>query len=269
MNHEKEALEKAANESTELFCPMIRTMISREDAQKIGSALYLRGVAYAREKHGAYPGKSQNLNNVNTKEIGLFEKYHVERVDGKPMPAGCIVLEWKDPNAWPGIAAFSRAVRLAGYLQLSDDLDKNLEARGYCAREKQGGAPTVPSIKLEDFKLNLATWLYQEDHESNDKPRGWYLEVYTATADRLIEFINSLSFESKPKAFYETNLILAEKEIAKLKEQLKIAKGALERLEAGFAGMFGHQSVSPQQDFYDRGEQFVMDALKQLRDLEG
>lgn len=55
---------------------------------------------------------------------------------------------------------------------------------------------------------------------------------------------------------------------AKLKRQLAIAKGALERLEAGFAGMFGHQSVSPQQDFYDRGEQFVIDALKKLKELE-
>lgn len=113
------------------------------------------GVAYAREKHGAYPGNAENLDNVNKKERGLFEKYHVERVDGKPMPAGCIVLEWKDPNAWPGIAAFSRAVRLAGYLQLSDDLDKRLEAMGYCAGEKQGEEIAKLKTKIKKAKERI------------------------------------------------------------------------------------------------------------------
>lgn len=96
------------------------------------------------------------------------------------------------------------------------------------------------------------------DHPCKNTCSGWR-QGYERGHQR---FLNDS--DSKWKVKFEES----EKEIAKLKEQLKIAKGALERLEAGFAGMFGHQSVSPQQDFYDRGEQFVMDALKQLRDLE-
>ena len=60
------------------------------------------------------------------KNKGLYQKYRVERTDGKPMPEGCIVLEWKDPNARIGIAAFSRRVRRKGYRKLADDLDAKL-----------------------------------------------------------------------------------------------------------------------------------------------
>ena len=62
---------------------------------------------------------------------GLIKKYQVERMDGKPMPEGCIVLEWKDPNARVGIAAFSRRVRRCGYEKLADDLDSKLDYFGY------------------------------------------------------------------------------------------------------------------------------------------
>ncbi len=65
---------------------------------------------------------------MSDKEEGLYGKYRVERVDGKPMPAGCIVMEWKDPSARRAIRTFSDCVKKAGYLQLSDDLDKRLEA---------------------------------------------------------------------------------------------------------------------------------------------
>ncbi len=63
---------------------------------------------------------------MSDKNRGLFGKYIVDRVDGKPMPEGAIVLEWKDPNARVGIAAFSDKVREEGYEQLADDLNNKL-----------------------------------------------------------------------------------------------------------------------------------------------
>lgn len=64
---------------------------------------------------------------MTDRNVGLTGKYIVERVDGKDMPHGCIVLEWKDPNARAGIAAFSEAVRRDGYIALADDLDNKLK----------------------------------------------------------------------------------------------------------------------------------------------
>lgn len=57
---------------------------------------------------------------------GLKEKYRVDRVDGKPIKDGCIVLEWSDPNARKGIAAFAKAVREDGYVRLADELEERL-----------------------------------------------------------------------------------------------------------------------------------------------
>lgn len=61
-------------------------------------------------------------------ERGLYQKYVVDRTDGKPIEHGCIVLEWDDPNARKGIKAFSEAVRADGYDALADDLDHTLDA---------------------------------------------------------------------------------------------------------------------------------------------
>lgn len=58
---------------------------------------------------------------------GLYEKYYVERNDGKPIERGCIVLEWDDPNGRVGIAAFAQAVREDGYKQLACDLEAGLK----------------------------------------------------------------------------------------------------------------------------------------------
>lgn len=59
------------------------------------------------------------------KERGMYAKYQVSRVDGKPMTPG-VVLEFKDPNARKGIAAYSKAVREDGYERFADDLDEQL-----------------------------------------------------------------------------------------------------------------------------------------------
>jgi len=84
-----------------------------------------------------------------SKERGMFLKYFVKRCDGKPMPEGCVVLEWKDKNALPGIAAFSRSVRAEGYIALADDLDKRLAAKGYAAEEPAQGEVEDGLVKLE------------------------------------------------------------------------------------------------------------------------
>ena len=60
------------------------------------------------------------------REKGLYGKYRVTRTDGKPLKGGCIVLEWGDPNARKGIAAFARAVRNDGYHALANDLEARL-----------------------------------------------------------------------------------------------------------------------------------------------
>lgn len=184
MKHDKETLEAADKESTECFCPILRSMISRSDAQKIGAALFVRGVAYAREK----------------------QREKTKREEFEISGRGKIVIEKRKPRI--------------GYVSFHEEEEGE---DGYFSGEITG--PNDPT------GANLA-WL---------KP---------------VPFIEKFAYDN------------TQKEIAKLKAKLEIAKGALERLEAGFAGMFGHQSVSPQQDFYDRGEHFVANALKQLRDLE-
>ncbi len=63
---------------------------------------------------------------MGDKNKGLYQKYHVERTDGKPITEGCIVLEWDDQNALEGIKAFSKAVRKNGYIKLADELDEKL-----------------------------------------------------------------------------------------------------------------------------------------------
>jgi len=63
---------------------------------------------------------------MNNKERGLYQKYNVERVDGRPT-GDCIVLEFKDPNARAGIRAFSKEVKKKGYSPLADDLDEQCE----------------------------------------------------------------------------------------------------------------------------------------------
>ena len=59
---------------------------------------------------------------------GLTKRYNVERVDGKPV-GECIVLEFRDPNARPAIAAFADAVEKDGYVNLANDLRTKLSSQ--------------------------------------------------------------------------------------------------------------------------------------------
>lgn len=70
---------------------------------------------------------------MSDREKGFYEKYKVERTDGKPT-SGAVVLEFKDPNARVGIKAFAIACRLDGYHVLANDL--LIE----CERWDSGGA---------------------------------------------------------------------------------------------------------------------------------
>lgn len=61
------------------------------------------------------------------KQIGLYGKYHVDRVDGKPITQGCIVLEFKDPIARPAIQFWAETMREAGYHQVHADVMAKLQ----------------------------------------------------------------------------------------------------------------------------------------------
>lgn len=63
---------------------------------------------------------------MTDKNLGLINKYHVSRSDGKQLDGLCIVLEFGDENARVGIKAFSRKVREEGYVAFADDLDSIL-----------------------------------------------------------------------------------------------------------------------------------------------
>ena len=55
------------------------------------------------------------------KDRGVYRKYIVERVDGKPV-GWCFVLQDTDPLAVPALLAYADAALKAGYGPLHDDL---------------------------------------------------------------------------------------------------------------------------------------------------
>lgn len=65
------------------------------------------------------------------KAKGLLLRYKVERVDGKTITDGCMVMEWKDKNARRAIYAFARAVEADGYKNLAMDIDSKLADYGF------------------------------------------------------------------------------------------------------------------------------------------
>lgn len=83
-------------------------------------------------------------------------------------------------------------------------------------------------VDLEKHKLAIATFLYQEEIETDEEPRGWYLETYLACADRLIDFLKSIDFKVKSEAFYQNALIEKERPSVK-SERDREDKDALSR----------------------------------------
>lgn len=59
---------------------------------------------------------------MSNRDIGLIDKYYVERRDGRPVQGRCIVLEFGDPNAWPALLTWADSVEADGYQQLADDV---------------------------------------------------------------------------------------------------------------------------------------------------
>lgn len=56
---------------------------------------------------------------------GLKKKYHVERVDGKPLKGnGCVVMEFGDPNAWAALKVWAKNIRKDGYHWLANDIER-------------------------------------------------------------------------------------------------------------------------------------------------
>lgn len=64
---------------------------------------------------------------TESKERGLYPKYKVERVDGKPIPHGCIVLEFGDPIARQALQIWALEMSYEGYQQVHADVMKTLE----------------------------------------------------------------------------------------------------------------------------------------------
>lgn len=59
---------------------------------------------------------------MSDKNKGILKIYNVERIDGKPIKDGCIVLEFDDPNAREGIEDFAAKVYREGYKEFAADL---------------------------------------------------------------------------------------------------------------------------------------------------
>lgn len=64
-----------------------------------------------------------------SKEKGLYKKYHVERIDSKPVN-DCIVLEFKDPIARKAIKHWAFLMRTEGYKELYRDVMDKLIMTG-------------------------------------------------------------------------------------------------------------------------------------------
>lgn len=62
----------------------------------------------------------------NDRNLGLFRKYHVQKLTNPTKQLDCIVLEFDDPHAREGIRAFAESVKRAGYTPLHHDLMEKL-----------------------------------------------------------------------------------------------------------------------------------------------
>lgn len=57
------------------------------------------------------------------------------------------------------------------------------------------------------------------------------------------------------------------KQNTKLQAALYVAVEALGRLEAGYGGMFGNQSISPEEEAYDIAPEIIKNALSKIEEL--
>lgn len=70
---------------------------------------------------------------MGDRNVGLIEKYRVERTDGKAV-GQCFVLEVEDPNTWGALLTWADTVQADGYQALADDVralvEGAIESRG-------------------------------------------------------------------------------------------------------------------------------------------
>lgn len=98
----------------------------------------------------------------------------------------------------------------------------------------------------------------------------WAIEHYTfaignAAANREHMKVFDLNFKAlkiRTRAKRELS-----RPINEVQEKFDVAFDALEKLEAGFAGMFGNQSISYKDDAIESGSDIVIEALKKIRPL--
>ena len=65
---------------------------------------------------------------MGNKNDGLFKKYDVNRIDGKIIKDGCLVLEFKDELAHSAIEEYAYSVGESGNGQLKLDIINHLES---------------------------------------------------------------------------------------------------------------------------------------------
>ena len=69
------------------------------------------------------PDESKESEIMGTRDRGLYGKYRVERVDGKPLKGGfCIVLEIGDPNSHAALLTWADTVEADGYAPLAAEV---------------------------------------------------------------------------------------------------------------------------------------------------
>ena len=56
------------------------------------------------------------------KDRGFYDKYYVERRDGKPLKGGAVVLEFGDPNSWYALLTWANTVERRGHAKLAQDI---------------------------------------------------------------------------------------------------------------------------------------------------
>lgn len=60
---------------------------------------------------------------------GLESKYHVARVDGRPLKGGCIVLEFGDERAAPALRLWADSMAREGLFQLAAEVRARISSR--------------------------------------------------------------------------------------------------------------------------------------------
>lgn len=93
------------------------------------------------------PPKKQG---VHDKQQGLYARYDVKRIDGKPLAdGGAFVIEMDDPIGLYALRVYASLARASGYHQLADDLVSRVRIAERVHRKKMDALP----VTLEEAAL--------------------------------------------------------------------------------------------------------------------